>query len=288
MYTKHKQQVHMASPHVEQHPEVRTFWFENQLIMVVNPLNVESLPGLAPDDPEQSFEAADLRKALWAKQRCLELAYTPKSYQFTCSLLECLNCYVNDIPLICTKEWTKEGWMLNLKAQKSWHTLELTLYRIINILTASSTNLPEVRFCGIKPFWSPPTDFSYLKRILERSGVLHEWIEELCQSFISEFRIGICTGAFINPHPDSTPWMMHLPYMVQAKLPVYIMWSIYENDIFDRKMIDNIVREQPLVKLYTPNFDQVWVIPDLGDPVIVSNPQLHAIWTQSHFRWDKI
>ena len=130
---------------------------------MVNPSNVESLPGLAPEDPEQSFEAADLRKALWAVGRCPELAYAPKSHRFTCSLLERLNCYVNDIPLIRTKEWTKEGWMLNPKAQKSWHMLELALHRIINILTAASASLPEAQFHGIEPFWSPPMQFGYLK-----------------------------------------------------------------------------------------------------------------------------
>ena len=63
---------------------------------------------------------------------------------------------------------------------------------------------------------------------------------------------------------------------------------MYENNVFDCKEIDKIVREQPLVKPYTPDFNRVWVVPDLGDPIIVSNPRPHAIWTQSHFRWDKI
>ena len=281
---------------------------------MVNPSNVESLPGLAPEDPELSFEAADLRKALWAVGRCPELAYAPKSHQFTCSLLERLNCYVNDIPLIRTKEWTKEGWMLNPKAQKSWHMLELALHRIINILTAASASSPEVQFRGIEPFWSPPTQFGYLKvhsdsrqarqaikasrtalivlaarcsmmialvpdwkRILERSGVPHEWMAELRQSSISEFRIGTRTGAFLNPRPGGTPWMTHLPCMVRAKLPVYISWGMYENNVFDCKEIDKLVREQPLVKPYTPDFNRVWVVPDLGDPIIVSNPRPHAI-----------
>ena len=61
-----------------------------------------------------------------------------------------------------------------------------------------------------------------------------------------------------------------------------------ENNVFDHKVIDEIIREQPLIKLYTPDFNRVWVVPDLGDPIIVSNLWPHAIWTQSHFRWDKI
>ncbi|KAI1796529.1 hypothetical protein LXA43DRAFT_844648, partial [Ganoderma leucocontextum] len=54
--------------------------------------------------------------------------------------------------------------------------------------------------------------------------VPEDWMGELRRSWISDFRPGIRTGAFINPTTNGTAWMNHIPCMLRANLPVYIGW----------------------------------------------------------------
>lgn len=57
-----------------------TFVYENVLYLVVNPSDVESLPGIACIDPQDNYESHDMQKATWAMNACPKIVYMLKCY----------------------------------------------------------------------------------------------------------------------------------------------------------------------------------------------------------------
>ncbi|KAM5534253.1 hypothetical protein V8D89_012078 [Ganoderma adspersum] len=138
--------------------EVRTFLFEDKLYTVMNPSVVESLPTITLAQPEMLL-APSLRRALLVT-KCPELAYAPCNHHFTCNFLECLNCRVNNLPIVEDTQRTMKRWRLNPTTEAAWDSLEHTLFYIINILDNHTLDRRE-KIVGFNPFWPPPSDCGY-------------------------------------------------------------------------------------------------------------------------------
>ncbi|PIL29416.1 hypothetical protein GSI_09468 [Ganoderma sinense ZZ0214-1] len=120
--------------------------------------------------------------------------------------------------------------------------------------------------------------------ILLQNDVPQEWINELHRSWISDSSRDARTGTFVDPHAGGSyaEWTRHVPCMICSNVPVYIRWSSYDNSKFDRAQFDYIVVHHPWLKLYMPDLDRIWAVPDDG-------PALMYTWRgqntcPTHFR----
>ncbi|KAI1782627.1 hypothetical protein LXA43DRAFT_1068453 [Ganoderma leucocontextum] len=286
--------------------EVRTFHFGKMLYTVVNPSVVEPLPGLTLAEPK-TLDASEIRKAL-CTIKCPELAYAPRHHDFTGNLLEQLNCRVNDLPLMWDTQWMTVGWKLNGHTTDVWYKLEKSLYYIIGLLEDHTHNFRE-KLTGLDLFGQPPSSCGYPRCsmamaltmgetptdppawvcILSEKGVDEEWINKLCQSWISDFSRDVRTGAVIETRPGEgyTPWIQHIPCMVHANLPVYIRWCSFVDGAFHPSQIDDILTVHQWLCSYRPDLEQNWAVPDDGPALIYCHQPWKKSWA-THFQWSML
>ena len=222
---------------------MRYFKFEGEVYTVVNPSKVESLPGIAIEDPEGNLTCRDMRKALWALRRAPEMAYMLKHFNHESAFLGRLQCHPGALPIIKSDL----GYVLSQDVRESWERLETALYSVSEVLFAASSNNAEAKM----PFdahWSLPTAFGYRKghrtssgarkaalcardacalllarctmaialcggreeepprwiRVLVNQGIPAAWVDLLRESIVADLSPGLRVGAFIDPFGQAT------------------------------------------------------------------------------------
>ncbi|TFK78380.1 hypothetical protein K466DRAFT_507362, partial [Polyporus arcularius HHB13444] len=114
---------------------------------------------------------------------------------------------------------------------------------------------PEAKF-PLDPFWPHPSDCGYKHvhkfehharaaaarsldacRVLMARRLMHAkvdptWIDFLRHSVIADFAPGTRVGSYFNPSlgESGSKWLNHIPVMVRAHIPVYIVWPEQDRD----------------------------------------------------------
>ena len=101
---------------------------------VINPTDVESLPGIWNAEPELSLYARECRKALWASERNPELAYMLRQPRMESAFLARLHCDPDHLPIerVQTKDYV--GYALKLETVKTWQVIEGSLIKAAEYL----------------------------------------------------------------------------------------------------------------------------------------------------------
>ena len=138
-------------------PPCRWFRYEEYVYTVVNPSAVESLPGIATDDPEHNLTCRDMRKALWAMDKVPEMAYMLKSFTTESGFMARLNCDAKTLPIVKTGS----GYALRQDIRESWYRLEHMFTSITDILMESQRRNAEAATSSDK-HWPLPHVCGYL------------------------------------------------------------------------------------------------------------------------------
>ncbi len=139
----------------------RVFSFEHRVFSVVNPCDVESLPGIPIIDPQNNLDTRDLRKAVWATNACPEIAYMLKRYDTESAFLARLNVDPKRVSVVKYESRSVSGYILNPDVQKAWYALENSLTFITNKLLSVAINGLESKLPVDASYWPSPSDWGY-------------------------------------------------------------------------------------------------------------------------------
>ncbi|TFK78322.1 hypothetical protein K466DRAFT_570916, partial [Polyporus arcularius HHB13444] len=132
------------------------FEYDKMLVTVINPSEVDSLPGIPIADPPDSLRGRELRHAIWAIDRCPELAYMRRRYETESTFLTFLRVDPTCVPL----RKVDGGFTLSRDVCLAWERLENVLLAMCEMLLQDVYGKPEAKF-PLDPFWPHPSDCGY-------------------------------------------------------------------------------------------------------------------------------
>ena len=262
---------------------------------VINPSDVDSLPGIPNDNPPYNLRGRELRKAIWVTERCPELAYVLRKFDTESAFFARLAIDPKYVPL----SEVEGGYMLDAGVMQAWWKLESLLIHVSDFLLQHAYGRPEAKF-PFDPFWPSPSECGYRKthkqahharqaaarsldafralmarcsmsiainlpdpeapvplwlHMMIKAGAEQSWIDLFRSSVVADFSPGLRVGAYLNPSlgPSGSKWIRHIPVMVMAHVPVYIVWP--------QEDLSAIFSEYPFLREYFPGSDPVVEIP---------------------------
>ena len=278
---------------------------------MINPSEIDSLPGIPNENPPYNLRGRELRKAIWVIERCPELAYILRKFDTESAFFARLAIDPKHVPLA----QVDGGYMLDPEVMKAWLNLESILTHVSNFLLQHSSGRPEAKF-PFDSFWPSPTECGYRKthkdahvarvaaarsldafcalmgrcsmsiainlpdpdapvplwvHMLMKAGADQSWIDLFRSSVVADFSPGLRVGAYLNPSlgPSGTKWIRHIPVMVMAHVPVYIVWP--------QEDLPQIFSEYPFLREYFP-----------GSEPVVEIPLRAPGWQSSFVKWARL
>ena len=281
------------------------FFYEDRVFTVINPGTVESLPGICIDDPVYNLTCADMRKALIACAKAPEMAYMLKRRTIESAFLDRLQWENRYIPIVrcgsgySLREDVRDAWNTleqtflvisnalfqtqignpeatlpfdchwplpmdcgYLRVHSNAHQARRAAVRARDACILLLARCTMALALCMRPNEEPPMWIL----ILSQQGVPPSFIDLVRTSIIADFSPGLRAGAFIDPS-GVTAWINHVPCMVRANLPVYIMWP---------KDVRGILEKHPFLRPYRPTASAY--IPTV---VAEDDTQCHLL----RFRW---
>lgn len=116
-------------------------------------------------------------------------------------------------------------------------------------------------------------------------GVPPAWIDLLQNTHISNFSPGLRVGMYVDVRPmqTHTPWVNHVPCMIRANLPVYLVWSgLSEIDEQTTKT------KYPFLRPYLPNLSGAPVVPRIDTPALAPGHHIRYDGIARHFSWSDL
>ena len=213
---------------------IKHFYYDGHPYTVLNPRDMDSLPRAPIKDPErEGLLCPDMHSALWATERCPEIAYLPRNCMIPrCHFFGPISIDIRTVPV---KE-TPEGYTLEDRILNMWRSIEEDILHVTELLLRRETSSIEAKFPS-DPFWGAPKEYTYTQIHLT-AGSVRAAVQRARDAFFFLFArctlaIALCIGPGDDKQVVKDKYPSWASYLIEQGVSRELVHSLYTSKIAD-------------------------------------------------------